>query len=96
MNNKDLSTIGLIGTIIWSVIIFYSMLNETFNSNQWMGYLAFYLVSFTTIYYIYYVVYKKNEMSNNFNKIEYENQLLEKKIEQKKLFEELENLSKKL
>ena len=94
MNNKNLYTISFFGTIIWSIIVFYTMMKENSSSSNLIGYLLFFLVSFSTIYYLY-NTFNNKEINIKINQTEYENQLLEKKIEQKKLFEELENLKRK-
>lgn len=91
MNNKDFYYIGFFGTIIWTIILFFTMLNQNTSDEELIGYLATFLVTFSTIYYLHKVSNNK-EIDNVINKTEYENQILEKKIEQKKLIQELEKL----
>ena len=91
MNNKDFYNIGFFGTIIWTIILFFTMLNQNTSDEELIGYLVSFLVTFSTIYYLHKISNNK-EIDNVINKTEYENQILEKKIEQKKLIQELEKL----
>ena len=91
MKEKVTAIISFLAGIGWGIFgLFGSMQQSRIDGDEFIAYLALFTSTISTILYVVWTKFGKNEYSE-LDKIDYENQLLKRQIEQKELKKKLED-----